>query len=263
MVQLMNTSLTDPACGPLARSVALLRILATVGPSGAALSELTQQTGLAHATAHRLLRQLVAHRLVRRSGTTRRYSLGALSFELGLAAAYHFDIRDLARPAVDSVALESGHTTYLVTRSGYEAVCLDRREGPSPVKVLTLQIGSRRPLGVGAGGLAILAALDEDERNAAIEIVKSELHNSWGISEAQLHNLVQATIDKGYALIRNRVTPGVSALGWPIHDSLGRPFAAISIATASSQMTTRLIDRASRLLQRRAGDIEERLRSSG
>jgi len=53
-------------------------------------------------------------------------------------------------------AEEVGDTVYLVVRSGMEAVCLERIEGPSPVRVLTLDSGSRRPLGLGAGGLAIL-----------------------------------------------------------------------------------------------------------
>src|SRR5262245_11695228 len=46
-------------------------------------------------------------------------------------------------------------------RDGDEAVCLDCREGSSPIKVLTLHEGDRRPLGIGS--LAMLARLHDGE----------------------------------------------------------------------------------------------------
>ena len=96
--------------GPLARGAALLRLLATAGRRGAALSTLAQATGLAASTTHRLLGQLVAQRLAMQLDDSRRYAIGPMAYELGLAAAQQFDIRGLCRPALEQLALEAGET---------------------------------------------------------------------------------------------------------------------------------------------------------
>ena len=155
------------------RSLQLVRLLATAGRRGLALTDLARMTDLSHSTVHRLLQQLVSERLASQMDQSRRYALGPLAYELGIAAAPRFDIWQPARALLRAFAEEVGDTVYLVVRSGREAVCLERIEGPSPVRVLTLDTGSRRPLGLGAGGLAILAALPEDERQLVIDSIAS------------------------------------------------------------------------------------------
>src|SRR5690606_4011255 len=103
--------------------------------------------------------------------STRRYRLGRMAFELGLAASSMYDLRDACRAPLRALAETVGDTVYLTVRSGLEGVCEDRYEGPSPVRVITLEIGSRRPLGQGAGGLAILSFLPDGERDQVIDAV--------------------------------------------------------------------------------------------
>ena len=43
--------------------------------------------------------------------------------------------------------------------SGIESLCIDVEEGTYPIRANYLRVGSRRPLGVGAGSLALLAWL--------------------------------------------------------------------------------------------------------
>ncbi|MFF7309133.1 IclR family transcriptional regulator C-terminal domain-containing protein [Streptomyces sp. NPDC008137] len=248
--------------GPLSRAVSVLRLLANAGPAGVALTEITQQVGLPHATVHRLLKQLVSLRLVRRTDS-RRYALGVLTFEFGLAAAQSFDLRGICGPDLEQVAAESGHTAYLTVRSGNEAVCVDRRAGSFPIQVIALNIGSRRPLGIGGGGLAILASLEDREREEVIDSVKQVLAEKWAMSEAEVHDLVRRTRRDGYALIHNTITVGVSALGVPVRDSLNRVVAALSIGTVSSQLSAAKVRTLSSLLRTHALAIEASMRSTG
>ena len=67
------------------------------------------------------------------------------------------------------LAEQTQDTVYLSERRGLEAVCTARALGDYPIKALTLDVGIRRPLGVGAGGLAILCALPEAEADEIIE----------------------------------------------------------------------------------------------
>lgn len=246
--------------GPLARGAALLRLLATAGRRGAALSALAQTTGLAPSTTHRLLVQLVAERLAMQLDDSRRYAIGPMAYELGLAAAQQFDIRGLCRPAIERLALDAGETVYLVMRSGDEAVCIDLVEGPSPVRVSTLQIGSRRPLGVGAGGLAVLAGLPEDEADRILARVAERIALEWQFPAVQLRRSVQDTRRRGQAMIRNRITPGVTALGQAVCDSLGHVLGAVSVAGVNARMTESRLLALQGLVATASRSIEQALR---
>ena len=83
---------STPDSGSLRRGVLLLRLLATAGSRGLPLTELAARSALPHPSAHRVLKQLVEERLVEHNPETRRYRLGPLSFELGLAGSTMFDV---------------------------------------------------------------------------------------------------------------------------------------------------------------------------
>ena len=90
----MNTKSTSDA-GYLKRGVVLLKLLATAGRKGLALTELASKAQLPHPSAHRVLAQLIAENLAVHDPQTRRYRLGPLAFELGVAGSTMHDIRDL------------------------------------------------------------------------------------------------------------------------------------------------------------------------
>lgn len=251
-------SAADP--GALERALQLVRLLATAGGRGAGLTDLSRQTGLPHPTVHRLLQRLLVEKLVRQMASSKRYALGPLAFELGLAAAQQFDIRSACRPALEAVAHELGDTSYLVVRSGLEAVCIDRQEGPSPIRVFTLEIGSRRPLGLGAAGLAILAALQEDERAAVLKQVLPRVLELGQLPAAEFHASIERCCKEGHSFIRNRVTLGVSAVGVAIRDALGTAIGAISIAAVDSRVTPKRVPALAAVLHREARVIEQTLK---
>lgn len=257
-----KTSTTEnEAAGPLQRGTALLRTLATASARGMALSELASRTGLPASTAHRLLAHLVQEGLATQIEATRGYALGPLAFELGLAAAQRFDMRGMFHATVERLAMEAGDTAHIHLRSGFEMVCLDLVEGPSPIRVVPLRVGSRRPLGLGAGGLAILAALDEAEREEVLGVVTPTITRDWKFSETLLRSSIAQTRTQGYALIRNRVTPGVTAIGVAYRDSVGRITGALSIASVNERMTGSRVTVMFRLLKHAVREVEASARS--
>jgi DNA-binding IclR family transcriptional regulator len=223
--------------------VLLLRLLAAGERRGLAMSEVTAQAGLHHPTVHRLLHQRVSERLVHRDADTRRFSLVTLAFELGVAAAQQYDFRSRCRPAFERLAAEVGDTAYLVVRSGDEAVCIDREEGPSPIRVITFELGSRRTPGVGPGGLAILAALREPECSSLLEAFQPRLAAEWRLAPTTMQRSIKEAVRDGHALIRNRITPGTSAVGCAIRDRMGNPFAAVGVAAINTRLEgARILD---------------------
>jgi DNA-binding IclR family transcriptional regulator len=242
--------------------MSLVRMLASGGSRGLALTDLSRASRLPHPTVHRLLQSLAGEGLVRQITGTRRYALGALAFEVGLAAAQQFDLQHLCRSHVARLAQEAGDTVYLVMRSGVEAVCVDRCEGPSPIRVMTLEIGSRRPLGMGAGGLAILAALDQAEMDDVVAHINDGPGGFGKLSIAELKRSVVAARQAGYSLISGRVTPGVTAVGVAFSDTLRRPIGAISIAAIAGRMDAPRVRALAAKLRSAAKAIEAELRGA-
>lgn len=217
------------------RAASVLRALSEHDASGMRLSDLAAATGLHKATAYRILATLIGEGLVEQD-QRRRYHLGAETWVLGMAAAPRFDIRQLAAPALDRIAEATGDTVFLSIQSNLEAICIDRREGAFPIRTLTLEIGSRRPLGVGAGSLALLAFLPDDEIEQTIAANAKSLARYHGFEPDDLRMLVAEARANGYSFNNARIVPGMSAVGVPVFGYRDRPAAALSCAAISNRM---------------------------
>ncbi|MBX3509552.1 MAG: helix-turn-helix domain-containing protein, partial [Hyphomonadaceae bacterium] len=79
----------------------LLRLMTRRGAQGWRLSEITKASNLPHPTTSRLLKCLVDEGLVVRDAATKRYRLGPLNYELGLASGVRHEFRDQVRPMVE------------------------------------------------------------------------------------------------------------------------------------------------------------------
>lgn len=253
----MNAHTDSKDLGTIERALQLMKRLATAGKRGLALTQLASATDLPHSTVHRLLHRLIVERMVVQNESTKRYLLGPLAFELGVAASASYDLREPCRELLSELAEEVGDTIYLTVRSGADSVCLDRYEGPSPIRVLILNIGSRRPLGLGAGGLAMLAFIPEEEREELIVRLARRAPADGQLPEHELRTAVAACRQQGHSFIRNRVTLGVSAVGVPILDSLDQPVAAISVAAIDDRMSPNRISSLALTLQNRVKSIRQ------
>ena len=159
------------------------------------------------------------------------------------------------------LAVSSAETVYLVQRSGHEAVCIDFQQGPGTLRVVTLQMGSRRPLGLGAGGLAILAGMHADEIEEILKVVMPAIETEWRFPLAELRESMAQAQQQGYAVIKNRITPGVTAFGKSFKDSLGQVFGAVTVAGLNSRMTPARIALLLNGLEQATSTIEKALRS--
>jgi DNA-binding IclR family transcriptional regulator len=218
------------------RAILLLRAIASRGPTGSRLLDLAKHAGLPGPTVHRILKCLMAENIVMQDPGTHGYLLGHLIFELGLAAAPQSDLRRVSEPALRRIAEKTGDTVFLVARSGLDTVCLDRKEGTFPIKALTLDVGTRRPLGVGSGGMALLLTLPDDEIGHIVAANATRLKDYGDLSVPILMNMIRRSKQRGYAFNDRQATPGVISMGLPIMNPYGPPYAAISIGAISSRM---------------------------
>ncbi len=218
------------------RAALLVRLVASRSRTGMRLAEVVQHSKLERPTAHRILKCLVQEGFLMQSGDSHEYFLGPLIFELGLAASPQFNLSDICRPSLERIAARSGDTVFLSVRSGYDSVCIDRKEGAFPIKALTLEVGTRRPLGVGAGGLSLLLRLSDEAVDEIIRANAKRLVAYHKLTVPLLHKTLERSRQLGFALNDSHMFAGATTIGLPIVNRYGHPFAAVSMAAISSRM---------------------------
>lgn len=229
----------EPETAPfqgIQRTAAVLRALAKESGSGARLTDLAAATGLSKSTLHRILNGLTQVGLVEHDEDVNRFLLGFDLFVIGTAAANRFGIVDISRDSMTRLAERTGDTIFLSLKSGVEALCVDRCEGSYPIKVLTLHVGDRRPLGVGAGSLALLAFLSDAEVEKIIASNAPRLSAYPNFGASYLYELVEITRRRGYSFNDGRIITEMQAVGVPVMGRNGRPAAAISAAAITPRM---------------------------
>lgn len=225
----------------IGRAIRALRLVASQASGDMRLVDLAEQMALERPTAHRLLKALTVEGMLVQHPRTRRYSLGPLLFELGISATHQFNLKDICQPVCNGLAEQTGDTSFLFLRSGYDAVCLSRTQGNYPIQTPSVPVGSRQPLGVSAGGLALLSALPEAEIQQVVKAVEPRLGAYGALDTEKLMDLCVATRRAGYASTGNHAVPGVRAIGLPIFNLANQPIAAITVAATQSRMTERRI----------------------
>lgn len=218
------------------RTLRLLKAVAAGNSTGRRLGEIVKDVALSKSTTHRLLRALADQGAVEYLPDTGRFFLGYDMFEICIAAGNRFGLLELAKPVLARLVEQTEDTVYLSVRNGLEAICLARMEGSFPIKTLTLNVGDRRPLGAGAGSLALLAFQPDEERPRIIQenFRRSAMYPRFSIESVTA--LVEATRRQGFALNDGLLVQGMSAIGVPIFGQNGIAIAAISAAAISSRM---------------------------
>jgi DNA-binding IclR family transcriptional regulator len=245
----------------LHRAALLLRTVASTGRDGGRLVDLVRRSKLQRSTVYRMLQCLVSEGIVVQDPKSRRYYLGHLIFELGLAAVPRLDLRKLCEPTLQRIVERCGDTAYLLVRSGYDSVCLDRKEGSFPIKVLTVEVGKRRPLGVGAGGVALMMHMRDEDVEEIIAANASIFPVYGKVTPQKLRTALKRGRARGYAFNDQDLPQGAVALSVPVVVMHGPP-AAISIGAITSRMDPQRREELLVFLRREVDTLERSLRSN-
>jgi DNA-binding IclR family transcriptional regulator len=221
----------------LDRALGILRLVGAGSSAGLRLVDLVEASGLSKPTVHRMLKALERSGFVQQSPATQRYHLGPESLVMGMLANERFGIHRTAAGALARIANVSHDVAFLSVRRDVHAVCLDRLEGDYPIRTHALQVGTRHPLGVGAGSLALLAALPEAEVADVLEKNSSEIAESYPNYTVDLigREAAKARAD-GFAFNPGRVLPGSWGIGVAVVAKNGHCFGALSIAAVEARL---------------------------
>ncbi|MFI5958845.1 IclR family transcriptional regulator [Cryptosporangium sp. NPDC051539] len=210
----------------LGKAMALLRCF-TLDEPVLSLAELARRTGLPKASAHRVARDLVHHRLLDRDEQGYRLSGGL--FELGMLASVERQLLELAMPFLQDLYERTHETVHLGVREGHEVVYVAKlaghRQAQSPSRT-----GGRMPLHCTAIGKALLAHAPPELRREVLGGALERHTPHTVIAPGLLKRQLDAVVEKGVAFEREESRLGLLCVAAPILDEQGgAALAAISI----------------------------------
>lgn len=221
--------------GSLRKALRLVTELGVAEAEGLRLTELVGRTDIDTLTAYRMLACLVeAGFLQKLEG--KRYRLGQRVFELGLVAGQHFNEPVLAKSTLRRLVDRLRATMVLNARSGGETVYVERMEGPDSFPGLRQAVGTRLPIGVGSGGVALLAAMAVKDAETLMH-ANERRYRTFGRNTAQVlrRHLDRARVD-GFASTTSFFRADVAIIGIVVPGDACEPTFTLSIVCPASRL---------------------------
>lgn len=237
----------------LSKAFRLLRQISRRHHTGWTLSELSTACGLRHPTVHRILGGLEAQGMVAVRPGTRYWVLGPAALEFAASAHPMFELREAGAEALKRLVSACGGSAFLNVRSGYDLVCIARREGPQRTRAMPMEVGTRRPLCGSAGGVAMLMRLPQREQAAALRYGLAQAESVGPQRKAAIRHMLRRSRELGFGLNRDDIVPGMTGIGVPILNHRKEPIAAFTVTLVSANLADSGIQRVAAEMRREAG----------
>lgn len=219
------------------RMMNLLDALATQ-EEACSLKYLSEETTLHPSTAHRILNDMVACRLVDRSDGGN-YRLGLRLLELGTLVKARLSVREAAQLPMRALHKLTGQTINLSVRQGDEIVYVDRAYSERSGMQVVRAIGGHAPLHLTSVGKLFLAQDDPNSVRAYSTRTGLAGHTRNSITHLQKLETELVTVRKtGTAHDDEELELGVSCMAAGIYDDSGALVAGLSLSAPTDRLKT-------------------------
>lgn len=218
----------------LANASELIEVLAEHGPRTPA--DIAADTGVPRPSVYRLVEALSAIALVETLPDSR-VRLTSRWLHLADAARAGMDEWSDAPEVLERLVAETAQTAFLTVRRDDRAICIDWRQGRG-IGLLVLKPGRSLPLHAGAAGRTLLA-YGGDAGRVLDGAPFPPLTARTLTSRIELEADVEKTLDVGFVLSDEDVTPGIGALGVPVLGDDGALRGCLSLGGLSGEVRAR------------------------
>ena len=216
------------------RAVAVLNCFTLEDPE-LGVREVSRKIGLSASTTGRIMSGLKDLGFLSQNPDTRTYALGAAVMAWAGVYTATLDVRNTAMPAVDQLHRETQETISLYILQGTERVCVERRESPHTVRLVT-RIGRRLPLYAGSAGKVFLAFLPEARSNEILDhSVLTPFTPNTIVDRDLLDAELEAVRRQGYAVSTGEWQREASGIAAPVFGPRREIVAALTISGPSQR----------------------------
>jgi DNA-binding IclR family transcriptional regulator len=217
--------------------------------------ELARYLSIPTSSLHRILKNLREENLLAISHENGKYSVGSEMVRISSIISSQVDIKKVAKPFIESLATTLNESIYLAqyNESHKKLAFIDKAQG-SNVLQYVIEIGVLQPITVAASGKAILAFLDERERNEVFRIENIAEENSNKLLE-EISEIRKA----GFITTANERYQGSLSIGVPIFDASAKVVGSIIYTVPVDRFNRAEEEIIVNLLKQEAGNLSNSL----
>jgi DNA-binding IclR family transcriptional regulator len=156
-----------------------------------------------------------------------KYRLGTSLLALGTSMLAKLDVRHIARPMIEELAITSGTSAALGARDRLSMVYIESFYGYTPIS-LSVEVGSRLSISTSAMGRAFLAVCGEELRQGILEEIRALDEPGWARTNGSIQKAIEDHRTLGCACSFGEWQPGVNAIAAGFNPGGGLPPMAIN-----------------------------------
>lgn len=219
----------EPGRSVTSKVLAVLEAFETA-PGALTLTEISERSGLAGSTAHRLIGELTEWGVLEHTSSGR-FQIGIRLWELAQTAGRQ--LREAGRPWVQDLATLTNQSVLISVRQGRDSLVIERAHGDHRTAQRSV-VGSRLPLHASASGKVLLAYEAEWVRRSYLEDPLQRLTPETHVDPEALTSELRAAAENGYAQSVQEVRRGASAIAVPVFHS-GQIAATVGIIAEAAR----------------------------
>jgi IclR family KDG regulon transcriptional repressor len=180
------------------------------------ISDIAHQLDLNKSTVFNIIHTLVDLQILEQCPDNK-FKLGLQLFSLGHAARKNSDFIQMLHPYLEKINQETKLSAFLGMRSGLHAVIIDKADTAFNIK-LASEVGMRLPLLAGAGGMALLCQLPDNEIDQILSNNKLQRFTPVSITNKRAYKTAVLKVrEKGVAIEWEEYIEGIVAFAIPLN----------------------------------------------
>lgn len=219
-----------------------LEVLRCFGPEDEYLgnAELAKRTGIPRPTISRMTATLTQLGYLNYVSYLEKYRLGSGVLELGYRYLASEGVRTIARPYLQELADATDCMVAISSVEGTRVTYIQVCQGAGPL-VLRLSVGSQVPLATSAAGRAYLAALPDEERNAYMEVLRTQNPQDWPAIKRGLDEAFEDYAKYGFCLSEGGWNRDISGVAVPLRLEGGNRILPVNCGGSSLRLSRRVL----------------------
>ena len=224
------------------KSIQILNYLSNAGRS-VRITELSSKLSFPKSTVHRMLKSLLSYSLVDQEKDTSKYRLGLRILEYSNSFYNSFDFREIAKPFLKKICLETRLTTFLTAWYNGRSICIDSIFPSRNANTnLFVETGKEMPFHCAASAKVLLAYQpSEDIKRIINEKILQKYTPKTIINPKKLEEHLLEIRHKGFSICNEELEEGIKAISAPIKNINRETIASITITGLSKRISNGIV----------------------
>jgi IclR family acetate operon transcriptional repressor len=243
--------------GMLARAITLLELVVTQ-TEGIGVREAARRTGIDRSAVSRILTHFEEMGYVDQERERGVYAAGPRLYSIVAALSARDSLARAAEPLLKELVARFNETCYAVAKVGDSLVFRAKVDCDNTIRYV-IEMGKSFPLVSGASGMAILTAMEPEDRDRVL-LEPVHQHTEVSITDPDaLRVQLEEDIRLGYSYSPGRWVPNGGGVAAPFFDATGRCAGAITLSSPMDRLAKMSVPEIGAAVKEAAQRMSERL----